>query len=172
MNLRPTRTALAIFAGALLLGGCSTTQTRIAGNPDIYNRLSPNDQALVSRGQIRSGMSSQAAWLAWGTPDQKAEGEARGRATETWIYMNTEDAYPFGYGYPYPYWGYGFGFGGGVIFHSHHGRRFAIFGDPFYDPFYGPYWSAIPPQVRYPYKSVTFIGGRVVTFQYLVPPYR
>jgi len=92
----------------------------------------------------------------------------RGRPTETWIYVNYAP-------YPYPYYGPGFGYGfgfSGVGFvgrHRHHGRSFVFFGDPFYDPFY---YSYIPPSIPYPTKTVTFVRGRVVSFQHLVPPYR
>jgi hypothetical protein len=44
-----------------------------------------------------------------------------------------------------------------------------FFGDPFFDPFF---YSYIPPSIPYPTKTVTFGNGRVVSFQYLVPPYR
>jgi hypothetical protein len=159
---------LGISASAIILTGCSTTESRISEHPDIYQSLSPRDQELVSRGQIRVGMPENAVWLAWGSPDQKAAGAMRGRSTETWVYTQTST-------YPYPYYGYGygpgFGFGGGFagVFRTHHGGRFVFFGDPFYDPFY---YSYIPPSVSYPYKTVTFANGRVVSFQYLVPPYR
>jgi hypothetical protein len=161
---------LAAACGALSLAGCSTTQTRIADHPEIYQSLGVTDQTLVSRGEIRSGMPQNAVWLAWGAPEQKAAGEMRGRPSETWIYQNYTDAYPYGYGYGfgYPYGVGGFGFGGGFAIRSHHGRRFAFVGDPFYDPFF---YSYIPPRIPYPYKTVTFVNGRVVSFQYLVPPY-
>ena len=163
-----------IAASALVLAGCSTTETRISGHPEIYQTLSPRDQALVSQGQIRAGMSQNAVWLAWGSPDRKIVGNMRGRPTETWIYVNYTTA-PYGYGYPYgPYrYGYGYGFGftsvGFVGSHHHHhgGRSFVFFGDPFFDPFY---YSYIPPSIPYPTKTVTFGSGRVVSFQYLVPP--
>jgi hypothetical protein len=166
--------ALAISAGALILTGCSTTESRIHEHPEIFGSLSPNDQSLVTRGQIRGGMSQDAVWLSWGSPDQKVAGYMRGRSTETWVYTTTT-SYGYGGGGYGPYWGpygpygYGrFGFGGGAVFRSHHGRRFVFFGDPFYDPFF---YSYIP-TVTYPYKTVTFSGGRVVSFQYLVAPYR
>jgi hypothetical protein len=159
-----------ISASAIILTGCSTTESRISEHPDIYQSLSPRDQELVSRGQIRVGMPENAVWLAWGSADQKAAGAMRGRSTETWVYTQTST---YGYGYPYYGYGYGpgFGFGAGFggVFRTHHGGRFAFFGDPFYDPFY---YSYIPPSVSYPYKTVTFSNGRVVSFQYLVPPYR
>jgi hypothetical protein len=163
---------LALSASAIILSSCSTTETRISNHPEIYQSLSPRDQGLVSHGQIRTGMSQNAVWLAWGSPEQKAVGNMRGRATETWIYITYTTA-PYGYGYPYrPYgYGYGYGFGSVSVFrtHHHHHRSFVFFGDPFYDPFF---YSYIPPSIPTPYRTVTFSNGRVVSFQYLVPPYR
>ena len=126
---------------------------------------------MVSQGQIRAGMSLNAVWLAWGSPDRKIVGNMHGRPTETWIYINYT-TYPGPYYGPYGY-GYGYGFGftsvGFVGRHHHHGgRSFVFFGDPFYDPFF---YSYIPPSIPYPYKTATSANGRVVSFQYLVPPY-
>ena len=160
-----------LSASTMILTSCSTTETRISGHPDIYHSLSPGDQALVSQGKIRPGMSQGAVWLAWGSQDRTVEGNMRGRQTETWIYVSYATA-PYGYGYGYPYgpypyygYGYGFGFGGGVAVRTHHGHSFAFFGSPFYDPFY---YSYIPPSIPYPSRTVTFSNGRVVSFQYLV----
>ena len=86
----------------------------------------------------------------------------RSTMTETWIYIQYTTAYPYGYGG-------GFGFGGAIATHRHHGRSFAFIGDPFFDPFY---YSYIPPSIPYPYRTVTFANGRVVSFQSLVGPYR
>ena len=62
--------------------------------------LSPRDQALVSQGQIRSGMSMVAVWLAWGTPEQKIPGPMR--SSETWVYVRYDTPFP-SYGVPYYY---------------------------------------------------------------------
>jgi hypothetical protein len=159
--------ALPMALAALFFTGCSTPETRISEHRDLFNTLSPGDQQLVSAGQIRTGMSQNAVWLAWGSPEQRATGAMRGQSTETWIYVNYAPAYGYGYGYGYPY-GYGPGFFGGgvaVIRTHHHGRAFAFVGDPFYDPFY---YSYIPPSIPYPYRTVTFANGRVVSFQSLV----
>jgi hypothetical protein len=164
---------LGLAAVGLCLTSCETLENRISEHPDIFNSLSPRDQALVRQGQIRSGMSTNAVWLAWGSPEQKTVGEMRGHQTETWIYLAGTTAYGYGYG-PYGYgygpWGYGGfgGFGGVGVVRFHHGGRFAFFGDPFYDPFY---YSYIPPTIYYPYKTVTFSGGRVMSFQYFVNRY-
>jgi hypothetical protein len=139
---------LGIAAVVLTLISCSTPQTRISDRPDLYQSLSPRDQALVGQGQIRYGMSRNAVWLAWGSPDSKVIGNMRGHSTETWVYV-----YYVTYPYYYPYYGpYGPGFG--------------FFGDPFYDPFY---YSLIPPSIPYPNKTVTFSNSRVMSFQYLAP---
>jgi hypothetical protein len=90
-----------IAAATLILNGCATTEARISRHPEIYQRLSPRDQALVSQGQIRPGMTMDAVWLAWGTPDQKIPGRVRGDSTETWVYLRYET--PPSYGEPYYY---------------------------------------------------------------------
>jgi hypothetical protein len=158
---------LALSASALFFTGCATPDQRITDHPEIFQRLSPRDQELVKVGKIREGMGQDAVYLAWGTPDQKATGVARGHAVETWIY---NDYYYSHSSYPYPYGPYGYGgyFGGGrIAFHRHGAHRFAIIGDPFYDPFF---YSYIPPRVAYPSKTVTFQGGRVVSIQVMTEP--
>jgi hypothetical protein len=177
---------LGIAAVVLVLISCSTPQTRISDHPDLYQSLSSRDQALVSQGQIRSGMSRSAVWLAWGSPDQKIVGNMAGTPTETWIYIYyaTSPYYPYYGPGPWGPWasndsgpGYSLGYtrvgvaggraGVGVAggnMHHHGGRTFVFFGSPFYDPFY---WSYIPPSIPYPGKVVTFVSSRVMSFQYM-----
>jgi hypothetical protein len=140
--LRASR--LAVATGTLIVTACSTPQTRISEHPDLYQTLSPRDQALVNQGQIRIGMSRTAVWLAWGSPDRKIVGNMGGGPTETWLYIYYATYYP-----PYAPWG-----------------PWAYFGDPFYDPFY---YSFIPPSIPYPGKVVVFAKGRVASFQYVAP---
>ena len=91
----------AIVVGALIFSGCATTGHRISQHQELYQSLSPTDQALVSQGQIRGGMTMDAVWLAWGKPDQKIPNMMGGRGTETWVYLRYET--PPSYGGPYPY---------------------------------------------------------------------
>jgi hypothetical protein len=181
--------AIGFTVGVLVLTSCSTPQTRISDHPDLYQNLSVRDQALVTQGQIRSGMSRSAVWLAWGSPDQKVVGNMAGTPTETWIYIYyaTYPYYPYYGPGPWGPWspwaandsgpGYSLGYtsvgvaGGragvavaGGSMHRHGNRAFVFFGSPFYDPFY---WSYIPPSIPYPGKVVTFVGSRVMSFQYL-----
>jgi len=125
---------------ALILVSCSTPQTRISEHPDLYQSISPRDQALVSQGQIRTGMPRTAVWLAWGSPDRKIIGNMGAGRRETWVYIYYATSYPC-YGPWDPY-----------------------FGAPLYYPFYD---SDLPPTISYPGKIVTFANGRVVAFQYL-----
>jgi hypothetical protein len=136
---------LAVAAGTLILTSCSTPQTRISERPDLYQSLSQRDQALVSQGQIRIGMSRTAVWLAWGSPDRKIVGNRGGGPTETWIYT---------YYATYPYYPY-------------YAPWDIYFGAPLYDPF-SYFW--FPQSIPYPGKVVTFANGRVASFQYVTSP--
>ena len=93
--------AFGIAVGTVIWTGCATTQTRISQHPEMYQRLSPRDQALVSQGQIRQGMTMDAVWLAWGKPDQTIPDNVGDRPTESWIYLRYET--PPSYGGPYYY---------------------------------------------------------------------
>ncbi len=59
-------------ASALISTGCATTEARISQHPEMYQRLSARDRALVSQGQIRPGMTMDAVWLAWEDPGRRA----------------------------------------------------------------------------------------------------
>src|SRR4029077_9397732 len=133
--------ASAVAAGALVLTSCSTPQTRISDHPDLYQSLSHRDQALVSQGQVRIGMSRTAVWLAWGTTDQKIIGNMGGGPTETWVYV---------YYATYPYYPFE--------------PLDEYFGAPLFDPFC---YSWFPPSIPYPGKLVTFARGKVVSYQYV-----
>jgi len=90
-----------ITAGAMIFSGCATPGGRISQHPEIYQSLSSRDQALVSQGQIRQGMTTDAVWLAWGTADQKIPASIHNRPAETWVYLRYQT--PPSYGGPYYY---------------------------------------------------------------------
>ena len=145
------------FAGGLLLSSCSTTSTRISERPEVFNSLSPQQQAIVTRGDIRPGFSEDAVYLAWGPPTRKVPEQIRGRAGETWLYDDTAvSSY-----YPRPFI-HGHGHGHGYI-HGHTGG-YGYFG---YDPFRDPFFRAGGGVVRYPERMATFQNGRVIAYQYL-----
>jgi hypothetical protein len=90
-----------IAAGTLIFTGCATTEARISQHPEMYQRLSSRDQALVNQGQIRPGMTMDAVWLAWGKPDQEIPANVGDGRGETWVYLRYET--PPSYGGPYYY---------------------------------------------------------------------
>lgn len=161
--------ASALAVTLLLFAGCETVQDRIAQRSAAFQSMSASDQALVQSGRIREGMSRDAVYIAWGAPNQRAEGRRGNSSVENWLYFNTTDA-GFGYGggyggfgYPYGY-GYGLGFGyAGRIGHHHRG----YYG---YSPFYDPFFFSHTSLVTYPDRTVSFQNGRVIAFQYLPAP--
>ncbi|MEW6218407.1 MAG: hypothetical protein AB1634_02610 [Thermodesulfobacteriota bacterium] len=69
-----------------LLAGCDTRDSRIERNLPFFHSLPPEHQALIDRGQLAVGFSSQEVYLAWGKPSHEAVTQgSRGRVT-TWIY--------------------------------------------------------------------------------------
>lgn len=166
MKRRFSQWALALLAlvSALLLSSCETPQDRISQRPEVYNAMSARDRELVSRGEIRQGMSRDAVYLAWGAPNQRGPGRYRGSSTETWIYFDTSagDYYPPPFAY-----GYG-GLYGGSFLHGHRSGR--LHRHVFYDPFFDPWFYRRTSVVSYPERVVSFQSGRVISFQYLPPP--
>ena len=113
---------IALFAVGLLASSCVpiTPQMRIQQHPEIFATLSPNEQALVQRGELAKGMPPQAVVLAWGPPSMRYEGNHKGSPSMRWDYTGTQAVYSgqyfgmYGYGYHgrygHPYSGYGVGF--------------------------------------------------------------
>ncbi len=122
LSLTP-RNLTALFAGLLLagLGGCATVtspESRIAGDPELFDALPGKHRDLVRRGQVTEGMSRDAVYLAWGRPHERKQSSRDGRARETWVYYGSEAV-------PVQTVGIGVGYGGG-----YYGRGCA---GPFYD---------------------------------------
>jgi outer membrane protein assembly factor BamE (lipoprotein component of BamABCDE complex) len=85
---------LSVLAAAALLGaaGCasrSTIQTRRTERLGAYEALSPEDKALVDAGQIKTGMSADAVYIAWGPPAQVLESEDQNGHVTTWQYTGS-----------------------------------------------------------------------------------
>lgn len=88
-----TKCVALLFAGVLgLVGwsGCATPATRIQANPDVYARLSEDQQALVRAGKVAIGFSADAVKLALGDPDRVAVRTDPDGQTEVWHYLTYE----------------------------------------------------------------------------------
>lgn len=75
---------------ALALGGCSTPSTRIKANPEVFARLTAQQQALVQAGQIALGFDFEAVKLALGDPDRVAVRTTADGETTIWHYLTYE----------------------------------------------------------------------------------
>jgi len=97
----------------------STPESRIYARPAVFEALSEKDQALVRRGELGKGMSTDAVALAWGSPSRRIDGLRNGRNMERWEYEGREavvthnvfGGYRSGYYGGYRYSGVGGGFG-------------------------------------------------------------
>ena len=111
-----------------LIASCvpSTPQARIEREPQKFEALGKRHQELVRSGQIASGMSPDAVYLAWGAPAGVFQGARNGKSSERWDYNSsrpvTTVGFYGGYGYrsysPYgQYGGYdGYGIGPDVVY--------------------------------------------------------
>ncbi len=91
-----------ILLVGLLLAGCATTQTVESRKQEryaAYQALSPELKAAVDQGQVKSGMSMDAVYIAWGKPSQVVSGGNAAGETTTWIYQG-------GYVQETRFWGY------------------------------------------------------------------
>src|SRR5215468_9155743 len=98
---------------ASFLAGCSTVESRIKSNPQIYASLLPADQALIRQGQIREGMPKAAVFLAWGNPDRMRSGIRLGHPFEAWVYTTARSTVLADYYYYPSFYRFGY-FRGGV----------------------------------------------------------
>lgn len=93
---------LFLVVNVLLISGCATNsiESRRSERLSAYTALRPDFQQLVDQGQITSGMSADAVYIAWGKPSEVVQGQSTDRPTETWRYYGTRAQ-------PYQYWDYG-----------------------------------------------------------------
>lgn len=83
--------AAAALCSALFVG-CETPDTRIAKSPEIFARLTPDQQALVKAGQIAVGFDMDAVRLSLGDPARITIITDAGGSHEVWHYVTYEDA--------------------------------------------------------------------------------
>jgi len=63
-----------LFFAVILTGlfaGCASPDKRISRSPEVFARLSPEQQALVKQGKVAVGFGADAVLLAVGSPDRK-----------------------------------------------------------------------------------------------------
>lgn len=146
MNASSTWHRLLLMAVACLLASCaaSTSQTRIARNPELFASLTPAQQEVVSRGRIERGLPMDGVFLAWGRPDRVVEWDRSGSRIQRWTYLGLRPVHTYSIG-----WSRGWG--------GWHGW------DPYGDPYFwgGPSVEWVP----YPMSRVDFRHGKVTDWE-------
>ncbi|HVU24767.1 MAG TPA: hypothetical protein VHE13_11645 [Opitutus sp.] len=83
--------ALLIVAGGLVIAaGCSTPATRIAKQPELFNKLTPEQQQMIREGRVGVGFDMDMVRLALGEPDRVRERIDRSGTSEIWNYIEYE----------------------------------------------------------------------------------
>ena len=81
---------LSLLAGLLFVAGCSTPDSRIAKQPELFSRLTPEQQQMIREGRVGVGFDMEMVKLALGDPDRVRERtDANGRS-EIWSYVSYE----------------------------------------------------------------------------------
>lgn len=139
-----TLLATLILAGGLvLLSGCSTPETRISKNPEVFARLTPEQQQLIKEGKVALGFDMPMVKLALGEPDRvRIRTDAQG-TSEIWRYITYEAD------------------DGMILYSGFYHRYYYGMGDPFY-----PYYLSYPRRHEHERFRVVFREGKVVTIEH------
>lgn len=77
-----------VLAWIFFAFGCAhTPETRIAKNPELFERLTPEEQESVKAGQVQIGYTPEMVFLALGEPDQKITRRTKEDELNVWIYQ-------------------------------------------------------------------------------------
>lgn len=101
---------------ALLVAGCSTVETRIAGHQADFNTWPPQVQQQVRAGQINIGFTREQVQVALGSPDHVFSRVAPTGSYEVWSYRDRGPRFSIGVGMAS--FGRGSAYGGGVAMGS------------------------------------------------------
>ncbi len=79
---------LGCLLGLSVLVGCSTPQTRIRSNPELFNGLAAQDQELIKQGKVAVGFTPEMVKLAVGEPDRVYTRTDVNGQNEAWVYTS------------------------------------------------------------------------------------
>lgn len=131
-------TLIALMAG-LVLAGCSTPETRIAKQPELFNRLTPEQQQMIREGKVGIGFDMDMVKLALGDPDRVRERTDVNGRKEVWSYVTYE------------------GSDGTLLYRGWYHRGW---GSPYY-----PYYTSVSHRRERSRDEVVFRDGRVVSVE-------
>ncbi|HTJ77777.1 MAG TPA: hypothetical protein VL357_02170 [Rariglobus sp.] len=84
--------AILVFLTLVVCGfvGCAGPETRIRKNPELFARLTPEQQTLVKEGKVAVGFDEDMVKLAVGEPDRKWVRTDSSGVSEVWSYTTWE----------------------------------------------------------------------------------
>ena len=140
-----------LLGAALLLGACSTINTRINEKAPVFYSLDPDTRAKIAHGDVELGYTPDMVYIALGQPDVKRHSVSTSGQTEQWIYRSYYDD-DFAPGF-----GPGFGYAGYHRWFAPYGRFYRVYWEPVYWDYPYPYRGIPEDDIR-----VTFRDGKVV----------
>jgi hypothetical protein len=142
---------VAAAGAALFAAGCSTPETRIRQNPEVFNRLSAEEQELIRQGRVGIGFDQEMVRLAVGDPDRVWNRTDAQGSTESWSYTTYEsaDGFPLFTGH----------------FHRFYGPRYYSRWGAGYPYGYYPYYMSYPARREREVFKVVFKEGRVIAIE-------
>jgi hypothetical protein len=96
--MKTKRFLLPLLVGALLAGGCSTVDSRIAKNRALFNTWPPAVQDKVVTGQIDIGFNADQVRVALGEPDRVFTRTTADGTSQVWSYRDRGPRFGFGVG--------------------------------------------------------------------------
>jgi hypothetical protein len=132
-------TFLSLVAGLMLFTACNTPESRIAKQPELFNRLTPEQQQMIKEGRVGVGFDADMVKLALGDPDRIRERVDKNGRSEVWLYINYETG------------------DGAILYRGWYHRGW---GGPFY-----PYYLDVPVRHERSRDEVVFRDGRVVSVE-------
>lgn len=130
---------LGAVAALVFVSACSTPETRIAKQPELFNSLTPEQQQLIREGRVGLGFTPDMVKLALGDPDRVRERIDQSGRSEVWSYVHYESA------------------DGMLLYRGWYHRGW---GHPFY-----PYYLTVPSRRERSRDEVVFRDGRVVSVE-------
>ncbi len=88
--MKTTFAVFTLICGLAILSGCSTPETRIAKQPEVFNRLTPDQQQMIREGRVGIGFDMEMVKLALGDPDRIRERTDSSGRSEVWTYVDYE----------------------------------------------------------------------------------
>ena len=81
---------LLLLATVAFVASCSTPETRIRQNPELFAQLTPQDQDMIRHGRVAVGFTAEMVRLALGEPDRFTTRNTAAGTSEVWHYITYE----------------------------------------------------------------------------------